>query len=96
MVENPYYAITSEEGRFEISDFPPGTYTLTVWHAGMKKYIDREVTVEPGRTVSINFEYQSPTGRRSVHEIQDNPHFGLEMLGNGVEITPTLRLQKTS
>jgi hypothetical protein len=96
VVDNPYYAITAEDGRFEISDIPPGTYTLTVWHAGMKNYIDREVTVKPNRTISINFEYQSPVGRRSVHEIQENPHFGLEILGEGVEITPTLRLQKAS
>lgn len=96
VVDNPYYAITAEDGRFEISDIPPGTYMVTVWHAGMKNYIDREVTIEPNRTVPLNFEYQSPVGRRSVHEIQENPHFGLEILGEGVEIIPTLRLQKTS
>jgi hypothetical protein len=96
VVENPYYAITTEDGRFEISDIPPGRYTLSVWHAGMKTYLDRKVTVEPNRAVSVHLEYQSPVGRRSVHEIQENPHFGLEILGEGVEITPTLRLQKIS
>lgn len=96
VAENPYYAITTGDGRFEISDIPPGTYTLAVWHAGMKKYVDREVTVKPNETVVVNFEYQSPVGRRSVHEIQENPHFGLEILGEDVKITPTLRLQKTS
>ena len=58
--------------------------------------MDREVTVEPNGIISVHFEYQSPMGRRSVHEIQENPHIGLEILGEGVEITPTLRLQKTS
>lgn len=96
VVENPYYAITAEDGRFEIADVPPGTYLLTVWHAGMKKYLDREVTIEANGALSVNFEYQSPVGRRSVHEIQENPHFGLDMLGEDEEITPTLRLQKTS
>lgn len=96
VVDNPYYAITTEDGRFEIDDIPPGTYTVTVWHAGMKQYLDREVTVAPNGTVSVNFEYQSPSGRRSVHEMHDNPHFGLEILGEGVEITPSLRLQKPS
>jgi hypothetical protein len=96
VADNPYYAITSEDGQFEISDIPPGMYSLTVWHAGMKKYLDREVTIEPNGTLSVNFEYQSPVGRRSVHEIQENPHFGLEILGEGVEIAPTLRLQETS
>jgi Carboxypeptidase regulatory-like domain len=96
VVENPYYAITTKDGRFEISDIPPGTYTLSVWHAGMKKYLGREVTVEPHRTISVNFEYQSPVGRRSVHEMQDNPHFGLEILGKDSKIAPSLRLQKSS
>ncbi|MFZ1744706.1 MAG: carboxypeptidase-like regulatory domain-containing protein [Nitrospirales bacterium] len=95
VVDNPYYAITTEDGRFEISDIPPGTYTLSVWHAGTKTYLNREVTVEPNGSLSVNFEYQSPVGRRSVHEIQDNPHFGLEILGEEV-IIPSLRLQHPS
>jgi Carboxypeptidase regulatory-like domain len=95
VVDNPYYAITTEDGRFEISDIPPGTYTLSVWHAGMKKYLNREVTIESHGTLTENFEYQSPMGRRSVHEIQDNPHFGLGLLGEEV-IIPSLRLQHPS
>lgn len=95
VVDNPYYAITNEDGRFEISDIPPGSYTLSVWHAGMKKYLNREVTIEPNGTISVIFEYQSPVGRRSVHELQDNPHFGLGLLGEEV-IIPSLRLQQPS
>lgn len=62
----------------------------------MKKYLDREVNIEPNGALSVNFEYQSPVGRRSVHEMQDNPHFGLEVLGEESEIVPSLRLQETS
>jgi len=43
VVKNPYYSITTEDGRFEISDVPPGDYTLTVWHAGMKRYLDKKI-----------------------------------------------------
>lgn len=95
VVDNPYYAITTEDGRFELSDIPPGTYSLTVWHAGMKKNLEREVTIAPNRTLSVNFEYQSPVGRRSVHEIEENPHYGLSILGEE-EIIPSLRLQHAS
>ncbi|WNM58449.1 carboxypeptidase-like regulatory domain-containing protein [Candidatus Nitrospira allomarina] len=95
VVDNPYYSITSEDGRFEITDIPPGTYSLTVWHAGMKKYLERKVTIKPNGTISVIFEYQSPVGRRSVHEIQENPHFGLGLLGEEV-IIPSLRLQHPS
>lgn len=94
VVKNPYYAITKEDGQFEISDVPPGQYTLKVWHAGMKQYLERPVTVTANGTLSENFEYVAPPGRRSVHEISHNPRFGLELLGEGVEIIPSLKLQK--
>ncbi len=94
VVKNPYYAITKENGEFEISDVPPGQYILKVWHAGMKQYLERPVTVTPNGALSENFEYVSNSGRRSVHEIADNPRFGMELLGEGVEIVPSLRHQK--
>ena len=94
VVNNPYFAITKEDGRFEISDVPPGQYTLKVWHAGMKQYLERPVTVTSNDTLSENFEYVAVSGRRSVHEISENPRFGMELLGEGINIVPSLRLQK--
>lgn len=34
VVRHPYYAITDERGRFELSDVPPGEYALMAWHEG--------------------------------------------------------------
>jgi len=93
VVKNPYFFITKEDGKFEIKDVPPGDYTLSVWHPGMKTFLDKPISVKPQGMVVANFEYQSPKGRRSVHEMVDNPKFGLEVLGEGVEIVPSLRLQ---
>ena len=94
VVDNPYYAITRADGAFAIADVPPGDYRLTVWHAGMKQYLEQPVTVTAGRTSVAHFAYTPIAGRRSVHEMQDNPHFGLELLGEGVEIIPSVRLQR--
>lgn len=93
VVKNPYFSITKEDGKFEIKDIPPGEYTLTAWHPGMKTFIEQKVVVKANQSVSAHFEYQAPKGRRSAHEIQKNPHFGLELLGEGVEIIPSIRKQ---
>ncbi|MBA3968371.1 MAG: carboxypeptidase regulatory-like domain-containing protein [Nitrospirales bacterium] len=93
VVENPYYSISKEDGAYEINDIPAGEYEVAVWHPGMKSYLEKTVRVESGKTLTLDFQYESPQGRRSVHEMQENPHFGLEILGEGVEIVPSLRRQ---
>src|SRR5215467_1970594 len=32
VVDNPYYAITDENGKFSITDLPPGSYKVRIWH----------------------------------------------------------------
>lgn len=93
VVENPYYAITPEDGKFEITDIPPGEYMLTAWHPGTKEFLEQTVTVTDEGTTVANFEYEAPHGRRSVHELEENPRFGLELLEEGLEIVPSIRRQ---
>ena len=59
IVDNPYYAITPESGEFEISDVPPGDYTLTVWHAGMKKYLEQNISVKPHGVEVVNRTWEA-------------------------------------
>ncbi|HXF93813.1 MAG TPA: carboxypeptidase regulatory-like domain-containing protein [Nitrospiraceae bacterium] len=93
-VENPYYAITDSNGSFTLTDVPPGEYTLVAWHPQTGPMAEQKVTVGPKQTVVTSFQFKAPTGRRSAHEIVENPHFGLEVLGKSLEIRPTLLLQK--
>lgn len=93
VVDNPYYFITKEDGVYEITDIPAGKYEVSVWHPGMKTFLEKSVQVEAGKTLTLDFQYEAPQGRRSVHEMVENPHFGLELLGEGVEIVPSLRRQ---
>ncbi len=52
VAENPYYAQTGADGKFTISDVPPGSYTMVVWqeHAGE---IEVAVTVKAKETVTL-------------------------------------------
>jgi len=34
VVPHPYYAVTDESGKFELSGVPPGEYEIVAWHEG--------------------------------------------------------------
>jgi hypothetical protein len=93
-VDNPYYALTRADGRYSLSEVPPGEYTLVAWHPGVGTMLEKKVVVSAGQTVQADFTFEAPKGRRSAHEIEENPRFGLEVLGKSLEIKATLELQK--
>jgi hypothetical protein len=32
VVSHPFFAVTKDDGSFEITGLPPGTYTVEAWH----------------------------------------------------------------
>jgi uncharacterized surface anchored protein len=40
VVSHPYYSVTDESGKFELTDVPPGQYQIVAWHEGWK--LERE------------------------------------------------------
>jgi len=55
VADNPYYATTSRDGTFALSDVPPGTYTLVTWH-DYTGAIETAVTVKANETTSVTVE----------------------------------------
>lgn len=56
VLDHPYFAVTGEDGTYAITDVPPGTYTLTMWHEKLgKKQV--QVTVKPGEQGKVNFSF---------------------------------------
>jgi len=52
VVWNPYYALSSKNGKFKIDHIPPGVHKLTVWHPYIgEKTI--EVNIEKGKKQTI-------------------------------------------
>jgi hypothetical protein len=92
-VDNPYYALTGDGGTFTLTDVPPGEYTLMAWHPGVGTTLQKKVTVTEKGVTTADFSFEAPKGRRSVHEIEENPHYGPESLGKVVDIRPTLQRQ---
>jgi plastocyanin len=54
VLQNPFFAVTSKDGRYEIANVPPGTYSLAVWHAKAKAQ-PKPVTVEAGKPAAVDF-----------------------------------------
>jgi hypothetical protein len=93
-VEHPYYQLTGSDGGYSLTDVPPGEYTLMAWHPGVGVVLEKKVTVPAKASAQADFVFESPKGRRSAHEIAENPHFGPEALGKTLDIRPTLERQQ--
>jgi hypothetical protein len=60
VVRHPYFAVTKDDGKFEIKNLPPGKYTLSVWHEPVRQLTapaDVEVEVKSGDTQSKDFTF---------------------------------------
>jgi plastocyanin len=56
VVSNPYFAITDTSGSFQITNVPPGTYTIDAWQ---ERYgtVKQTVKVTAGGTATVDFSY---------------------------------------
>lgn len=55
VLQNPYFFKTQKDGKFTISNVPPGEYVLKVWNSRMKAD-DAKVVVKAGETVNVDMQ----------------------------------------
>lgn len=53
--ESPYVAVTDNSGNFKMTDVPPGTYTVEMWHEKLGKNTQK-VTVKAKEDAKVSFE----------------------------------------
>ncbi len=68
-ITNPYFAKTDEQGRFTMTDVPPGTYKLVIWHPYIRTTTEQTVTIGPKGSAEATIAVPAPTGRLYANEV---------------------------
>ena len=54
-LETPYFALSDENGNYEILNVPAGKYTLKIWHTRLVGE-EKEITVSGKGDIKVNFQ----------------------------------------
>ena len=55
---HPYFAVTGEDGTFQLGNLPPGTYTIKAWHEKLGT-ASQQVTIGANETKEVDFVFKS-------------------------------------
>ncbi len=69
VLENSAYNMTDRDGKFQISDVPPGAYTINAWLPNAER-ATKHVLIKPGERSVINLEI-SETIKMTPHKRKD-------------------------
>lgn len=56
VMDHPFFSVSDENGAFEITGLPAGTYTLIAWHESWDEQ-EIEITVEDGKPLTADFTF---------------------------------------
>ena len=94
VADHPYYAVTDKDGRYQLTDIPPGTYRVTVWHPYLRESYTDEVTIQPKEQAVLDVTIAAPSGRLYANQMVENPYtrYNITEEVQG-QIVPTLEKQ---
>ena len=58
VLDHPYYAVTKDDGKFELKDLPAGTYTIEAWHEKLGTQTS-SVTIAAKETKDVPFTFKA-------------------------------------
>jgi plastocyanin len=59
VLDHPYFAVTKNDGAFDLKSLPPGTYTLEAWHEKLGTST-QTVTIGDKETKDVSFVFKAP------------------------------------
>ena len=94
VVDDPYFAVTDQDGSFEITDIPPGTYRVILWHPYVREPYEQTVTVPAKESVEVDMTVVAPTGRLYANQMVENAYIRYTITEDAQsQIVPTLEKQ---
>jgi Carboxypeptidase regulatory-like domain len=57
VMDHPFFAVTKDDGTFEIKGLPAGEYEIEAYHGKLKSQAQK-VTVKDGESATLNFSYK--------------------------------------
>ena len=91
VLSHPYFSITGASGEFTITDIPPGTYQLVVWHPLGR--LEQSIEINASHTLSLDLEFEPTTPITYAEDTPKPNPFGIDLIGDS-QIVPTVELQK--
>ncbi|MDO9183342.1 MAG: urate hydroxylase PuuD [Bacteriovorax sp.] len=58
VVDHPFFSVTNDKGEFNITNLPPGSYTLEIWHEVFGTQT-KELTIKNNDKLNLNFSFKS-------------------------------------
>jgi plastocyanin len=57
VLPHPYFAVTKDDGKYELKDLPAGTYTIEAWHEKLGP-MTQSVTIAAKEAKDVNFSFK--------------------------------------
>ena len=59
--DHPFFAVTGDDGTFDLKGLPPGDYTLEAWHPTLgARALDVKIGVGPKAVITARLSYKLP------------------------------------
>ena len=71
VLKNPYFAVTDEDGKFEIKNAPAGDFRVVVWHEGMGWVVGDKTPSKMGQKITIKADGVTDLGKLPVKPSKD-------------------------